>query len=304
MGIDSATSFPPTDVTVYLPHGKDCKWGRLALKWEENINSITYNRQKKDYDFDTVVKKHMYAACINTQNGDMYLDCDRTKLWSKFAVAFAARPLHMIAKTLYHLPILSWPVEVIYAVKDRDPLWSTPGEIAKKVFVSLGKNLLSIALTPICSVALIIIGLVATIFVGPFSAPALFHLREWTGKIEKFMYDEMGTIGIERFADGVLRPLTGCFSPIASIKKCIAKCSKKHRFNTDHNKKELGENPVLRALNDFGRAQIKYMRQSNNIFNNGGKKLDPDVEYVSPAYMQMQQSGVLSDPSRQMTIQA
>lgn len=301
---------PPTDVTIYLPHGKDSKWGRIVLKWEEETTE-----QGK-----VVLKTHTYAACINTTNGDIYLDCDQTKIWKKFSALTIIRPLHTISKTIYHLPIFSWPIEIASVIKNGYRKGESHKEITKKAFTVIGRNLAQLVLTPLCGLALTIISIASALF-GPWNCQAQYYLRDWAGKIENFMctfwggqVDFKGFISCcpDKLASlksvkKAVTPLAKCFIPISNIhthEEAVRNGAfvSGLPFSSEKVIKEMGKNTKIRALNYFAYLQVDFMRNVKNPCNNCWKKMPKSQTYVSPVYKAMLASRIMEQSNCQMTI--
>lgn len=187
------TQFPEAvNKQIVASEGKDCKWGRLIL----NVNETNHEGKQLT---------HTYAACVNRENGDIYLDDSKLKIWTKLALLILFRPVHTAIKTIYHtFFFISIPHEVSAAIK-RNP------NITKLEIVKLiAKRLVDIVLTPIYGVVLTAISICAA-FAGIFCPRKLYDFRDIAGKIDKLMYWDETYSGFELFKPAV------CFLPIKNI---------------------------------------------------------------------------------------
>lgn len=69
------------------------KWGRLITTWNEKTsdgNGIT----------------HTYAACVDCHFGEIYYDCSPSLIFRKCLMQLLVRPLHILAKTIYHVAMI------------------------------------------------------------------------------------------------------------------------------------------------------------------------------------------------------
>ena len=77
---------PDIDAKIYK---ENSRWGRIVCEW---------NEEKADGKKLT----HHYAAMVDLQNGDLYMDCAKRKLFMKNLSMVVFRPIHSAIKTIYH----------------------------------------------------------------------------------------------------------------------------------------------------------------------------------------------------------
>ena len=69
-------------------------YGRIIIPVEQTVEG-----------FDKKIQ-HTYAAAINLSNGDIYYDCEKTKITFKNGWMGLYKPLRTVFKTIYHATII------------------------------------------------------------------------------------------------------------------------------------------------------------------------------------------------------
>ena len=233
----------PTWENTYGIYQRDALvYKRLVCRWKEND-----------------ARNHEFHACINTQTGDIYLDCRKRKIFAKHLALAIARPLHTCIKTLWHATLIGPLALEIFKVMQ-----------GKQTLKDLGKNTLKsladIVRTPVYGLAMTITNLVGLIL-GVVSPNTLYETRAIAGKLER----EMLRVDHIFKADKMWQ-LSPCFSPIK-------------RFLTKHEGKyvERTREDLDQMLLQFAKSNIKFRRKYPVIFNDCGRLLPADKEYISSA---------------------
>lgn len=284
---------------VYTTQGKDSKWGRLVLTWNEKLP-------------DGKTKEHKYAAMVNRETGELFLDCRPHKLLAKCFTTTLGHPLMSIAKfgrdalkickethrKLNPMKEVAVPNTTGSAngieggsgstkwVPDKKPPLC---ERFKIVAICIKDLLRDAARSTLYGIALPIISAVGTLVAGVTVLFALFkirilmlenllyNIREFSGKVEKAF--QRGETSLT---------LAPCFQP-ENINRLIG--SIKTRLGNDWNSKDFieqfGQDESMRALNRWARNQLEYRRKNCCPFNDYGMKLNKKITYVSEAYKTM-----------------
>lgn len=159
---------------IQLSESPNCKWGRFLCK-------PAVEGEGKEGLF------HIYAAGLNLETGDLYLDCTKKKIYAKCCTFLLVNPFWGIIKTAYHLLLpVSIPLTIYHTVKEakkgKKPYRSN--EIVRRVFVNIARNCADIVRTPLYTLVNTIVTLAAVV-IGPFAPKKLYDLRSLIGKIEQ-----------------------------------------------------------------------------------------------------------------------
>ena len=139
------------------------KWGRIVCTWDE-----------KKTDGPSI--KHIFTATVDLKTGDVYMDCSKKKLWTKNVALACARPIHTVAKTLYHLSMAGVARQIYKAATGK----KTKTEALKKSI----RQIADIVRTPAYGVAMTVVNIAAAAII-PFSADKAYDLRNLHGRIEQ-----------------------------------------------------------------------------------------------------------------------
>jgi hypothetical protein len=202
-------------------------WGRLNCTWVEKR--------------DGKLLVHNYAACIDGENRDVFIDDTPSKIFAKCVTQLFVRPLFTLAKTVYALSF----IPIFCEIKK----YSLSKQSGSDTLKNVGKALADIVLTPIFGTILTITTL-AAIFFGIISISSMYESRKILGRIE-----QLSNWGKKRIMPATLAP---CFQPksLEEVKKYGI-----IEFNdTDYT--EMNE--IQRALANFARAHIKHERIGDN----------------------------------------
>lgn len=228
------------------------KWGKIICVWDEVKN-------------DGQNLHHIYSATINLNNGDLYLDCRRRKIWAKCAVLTIGQPIKIAIKTGYHLSMIPVAKEIFKTLKGK--------QTKKELCINCAKSLADTVRTPLYGVALTITSLAAMIAI-PFRPNLAYDFREAYGKIEQSLHwgvkHDKGTLSL-------------CFQPIFNID------SNKSHYAMDKNYADTEYPEILdpesemlhRRLANYSRSLILFRRNHRNLFNDRMKKLDSSIAYKS-----------------------
>lgn len=241
----------PSDLhaSLKLTEGKQCKWARINCEWVETKT-------------DDTTLRHIYAACINLENGHMYLDCTKKKLFAKCWCLTFIRPLHAIGKTIYHLLLpISIPCEIYKAIQEATRVKANTWDTTKIVVRNLGRNFADIIRTPLYATVLTIITLAGGV-IGLLAPHRLYDIREIAGKIETAL--NWG----EDWSFWMLAP---CLTFKADL-----------IYTVDYYNKNVED--ISDGLSTFAKKQIEFRRHNRFIFNDCWRKLDANKVYRSASY--------------------
>lgn len=227
------------------------RFGRLLITWHE----VKPDGRRLIHD---------YAACIDTDEWQFYIDCRPRKIWAKCLGQLLLRPLHAVVKIIYHLSMIFFQMKKTF---QKEQCW-------QRCFNNSIRSLADIIRTPVYNTA-IIITTVAVLAIGVISPQFIYTGRSWIGKIE-----QIGNWG-EKHTLGTLSP---CFQPYALDVFDTPKYNR-HYSNTAY----ASSDELEIRLENFARSLIHYQRTHCSLFD-GCTTLDEDVEYISPILE------VVSDP--------
>jgi hypothetical protein len=220
------------------------RFGRLLIRWHE----VKPEGRKLIHD---------YAACIDTDEWQLYIDCGPRKIFAKCLVQLCLRPLHALIKTIYHISM----VPIFLEIKKNFCKEQGRNEGLKNSVRSIA----DIVRTPLYNTAIILTTLTVLV-IGMLSPQFAYTGRSWIGKIE-----QMGNWG-EKHTLGTLAP---CFQPFDLDILDAPKYGKRYS-NTIY---VSGDELEIR-LQNFARGLIHHQRRNCNVFD-GCMKLDKNIEYIS-----------------------
>lgn len=237
--------FPKHFQPVTTGQAKGPKWATLAMTWTNANGDKTF-----------VMKR-----IVNLKTLEMYWPDSKELIWYKCCVLSFGRPLHTIAKTIYHVAFpLSMSIEAIRAIITRDPN-DTPKEVAWKALVYAGRSLADIGRVPIAGIALTAIAMTGAA-VAPFlyccKPDFIYDIREAASKIENWM--NWGDRKAPPFAY-ILAPCFQSIDPFAFQKK--AKYQQEYADTT-----YLSHDPIFVAMNNYVRARTNAHDASLDITEN------------------------------------
>lgn len=225
-------------------HGKNSRWGHLVCKWDQKKGN---NR----------VISNIYAACMNLENGDLYLDDDRKLIWFKSVLLTIGRPLHTIfAKTLYHALGIGIGIEVFHTVRGKQD--------KKQCLNNCVRELKDIIRTPLYGLAMTVVN-IATVILSPFHPTVTYDLRRTAGKLEKDL------LWGDTDSNWILAP---CFQPNANIQQIRNKYNRRVFEDTAYSNPL---NPITVRITNFARAQILHLDESDRSPYVSSTYIDPDL---------------------------
>src|ERR1700722_6763969 len=174
------------ELEKYIIPTNNPRWGRLLMSWNE-VQS------------DGTVHSHKYAACIDLQEQNFYLDDLPGKIYRKCLVQTCARPLHTIIKTLYHLCMIPIFIELGKSVFGSQSLGGS--------FTNCIKSLADIVRTPLYGLTIMIVS-VALLVIGPFAPDSIYSYRKVLGEIEQAQ-----NWGYTGWSGKAVWTLSSCFQP-------------------------------------------------------------------------------------------
>jgi hypothetical protein len=237
---------------ISFPEGIDFHWARIHATWHEKQTDKRL--------------KHLCAFAINLENGDIYLDCSKRKIWMKCVALTLGRPLFGFIKTIYHLSlVISIPIEIYKAImKGRCEGLSTK-EIAHAALLNVIHNVVDIIRTPLYTIAMTIVTLVA-VLIPAYDPRRLYDLRAVAARLEN---------ALNRGEDGFWRGAI-CFNPIDNIMNMSSYHYAYTKLDTEYQ-----DQLTLHGLNNLARSYVKYRRKYRNLFNNYGQLLNHDKTFTS-----------------------
>lgn len=240
--------------------GKESKWGRVVCEWREKSTGLT----------------HLFIPLINLKTGELYLDCSRKKIYAKFVAHTFTRPLHIFAKTLYHVVfVFSIPTTLFYTIMRGYEEKLPCKQIAKHCLRNCVRSLLDCLRTPLYGVALMVIS-IATLVIAPFRPNTVYDMRERVGQIVESLYwHETSDYEYDLFP---------CFQPYYSLYE-MDQGNTVHDEDTNYNfqatQYEIG-------LNNLARRNVYFLRDNHNVFNCPPEKLGRTAQLISPIYGEVQ----------------
>lgn len=199
-----------------------------------------------------------YHATVNIKTGDLYIDCRRRKIFVKQVAALFIRPLHTcFAKTLWEIGALIPRLLMnTYGLAKKEINFTTFATRSVTAFTDIVR-------TPLYGIALTVCHLFSAAM-GLLAPNTLYYTREITGNLElahlrkKTIFDKEGNP--RRWA------LVGCFTPLGSLLY-----------------EGTSQQDIQFNLQNFAKAQIKFRRTTNAIFNDCGILLPKGECYLSAA---------------------
>lgn len=263
-------------------------WGKTVVEWREIKSAAPSESDPTRYDItDTLV--HKYLPCIDTRTGDIYSDCSKKKIFVKHLALLVTRPVHSLVKTLYHtLFFISLPIEILQTYRNMK-LENSGKNItfSKRKFVILSlvncaKSLADIVRTPAYFVALEMVHLAAILLapIGAFKPSYAYEMRKTAGKIEKSLC--WGATGWTWTGAVCFQPLTTVDTLNEYQFPSIARDeSGELSYGTYY-----GETPsaIEIGMTNHAAGQVLDRRKHYNPFYQLIGKLDPNKQYISPAY--------------------
>lgn len=236
---DCARRFAP-----YLLTDVRERFGRLLLTWPE----IKPNGRRL---------VHNYAVCVDTRTWQFYFDCRPRKIFAKCFGQLLLRPLHAVAKTIYHLSMVPILMEIKRTCQ-RQHCWRAG--VGNAV-----RSLIDCIWTPLYSTALIITS-VAVLAMGLLVPSSLYRGRACLGALEC-----MGNWGTKHTA----WTLAPCFQPFPVTVLDAPKYGR-HYANTEYPE---GDELAVRLTN-FARSLVHNKRKHRDLFD-ACMRLDENTAYVS-----------------------
>jgi hypothetical protein len=246
---------------IVRTEGENSKWGRVVCQWKE----------RKE---DGRVITHIYTSLINLEPGkhfgEIYLDCSKKKIYTKFIVHLAIRPFLIVLKTLYHAAIPLSLIHIVASTIFKGIKKEEAKTIALDCLKESAKSLADIFRTPAYGVAMIAVS-VAALIIGPFAPRTLYTFREMIGRLVQSLHR----------SNKPVKDLFICFQYLQKLQKINSYPG--YDFEDDTiNAPRASEHAI--GLNEWAKAQVKYRRDHYAIFNNSFGKLDPEARYVSASY--------------------
>lgn len=233
------------------------RWGRVICLWEEKATKIT----------------HIYAACINLQTGDIYLDCRKRKIWAKCCLYSFTQPFVLTAKTFYHLLL---PISIPYGIykvvleASQEEEKISNKELSKRIFEQIGKNLADIVRTPLYAIVLTIIG-ISGVLIGPLVPEKLYDIRMTITKIETALNWGDGYSPWNQFP---------CLLSIGNLMTIEHYWSTYFKDDTEYFMNG-NDRLTLYGLTNLARAQVKFRRNNSVLFNDCFQKYSENKIYIS-----------------------
>lgn len=203
------------------------RWGRLICTWYEKAS-------------EGRMLTHHYAACVDTKEWGLYLDCRPSLIFAKCLVQCLARPFYGAAKTIYHIsmiPIFYEIADVFRGLRSRS-----------ECLTNSVRSLADIIRTPLYTAVLTVVS-IAVLILGFADPEALYLGRTIIGNIEKNA--DWGQVK----TNWTLAP---CFQPYPltilenyNHKKCEA------------DSLYMSNDPLEIQLSDFARRRILRMRRDD-----------------------------------------
>lgn len=177
----------------------DPRWGKIQVLFpskDPNIASLSF----------------YHVICLDPKSshaGNIYYDEGKAWIYFKLFISALWRPLHLVAKTIYHLSLVGVARGIAKGVRRHE----SKEEIAKRAV----RSLLDIVRTPVYETALIIIGLVAPL-IAPFKSTLLYDFRALTGELSHELYWGKRYPWCKKGpCDGFLVDLTPCMRRLINI---------------------------------------------------------------------------------------
>lgn len=198
-----------------------------------------------------------YAPYVNNE-GEIYLDCSKKKIWCKHVVNLVVRPFHGAVKIIC-TPI-TIALEIIHFIQKKQDFKTS----AKWIFC----HIVDLARTPIYTLAIEITSF-AAILSGIFVPVSLFKTREIAGKLERSLYRVENNWDDKILEHEIIQMLFPCFSPFW----------KKLEVDQDNKPDCTNFDSALERINKFATRVLKLQREECILFNCG--KLSQS-KYSSP----------------------
>lgn len=246
-----------------MPYSSFSDFKLKNLQWENRFE--IYQRDDKVYKRlicrwnESPALKHELHSCLNTDTGEIYIDCRRRKIFAKHLALAIGRPLHTVMKTLWHVSLIGPLALEVYKVMQEKQTW-------KDLRQNTIKSLADIVRTPLYGVAMTLTHL-AGIVLGVVAPNTLYETRALAGKLER----DMLRVNYIYKADGMWL-LSPCFSPMKNI------LSYKSGEYLERSPEEMDK-----MLTGFAAANIRFRQKHAVIFNGCGRLWPKDQAYISSA---------------------
>lgn len=244
---DFAQSYEDWEKKFGVYQRDDAVYKRIVCHYDEEIDSP----EKK-------ILHHEYHACINTQTGELYIDCRKRKILAKHITLALIRPLHTVIKMLWHLTFVGPLAIEIF-------LWKAKKQTLKDVGINSLKSFADIGRTPFYGSAITITHIAGAIF-GIISPNTLYKSRDLVGRLERRL------LRVDDIKKAFLFALVPCFSPLSNIHK------------TSSNELITDEAKVKERLVWFAFSQIHYRRTQQAFFNDLWALFPKNQTYISAAH--------------------
>lgn len=252
-------AFPEWESTFHVQKRDDSIFKRIECTWKEECKTATG---------ELAEKIHKYHATINTQTGDIYLDCRKRKIFAKHLTLFFLRPIHTVIKTLWHATIIGPLLKEATAVVKGD---QTMKELATHTFHSLS----DIVRTPLYGLAITITHLAGILF-GCISPNSLYKTRIIAGNLEMNMLRT-------KYSKWILSP---CFSPIKNIAQHSEYVKERNAYEIifeAKDSKEDNKRSIEDMLERLAKNQIQFRIKNRALFNDCLRHFPKDKTYHSAA---------------------
>jgi hypothetical protein len=256
----------PDFMTKYVVQEEGPRWGRVMCIWQE----VKPGQSKV---------QHIYAASIDLQNGDIYLDCRKRKLWVKCCLYSLVQPIFFTVKTVYHLLLpISVPFEIYHTLQTARKQQKVTGiMLTKKIFKNIGKNIADIVRTPLYALVLTMVG-IAGVLIGPLAPKTLYHIRMTIGKLERSL-----NWGVEHNSWNLFR----CLHRIDNLTKIDWRYV--HDYdNTEyiHDNESKKIEQTLHGLTNLAYLLINFRRENSRLFNDCFRTYPMNKPYISASTRQ------------------
>lgn len=217
--------------------------------WEEKYNVQQFDSPRFKRIISTWNENqqtHTYAHTVDTETGDIFLDCRRRKIFAKQLTFCFLRPLYTVAATAFHL----LGGGIIKAVIEGKNKGEKDEEILKRCVYSIQ----DIVRTPLYGLAMTATH-IAGVILALISPNSLYHTRKLAGRLE------MQWLRMETFDDrekASLLPIGPCFMPLMQL----------HRSTPE-------------SLEDFAAKQLHFRRNHRTPFNRCYRLIPKDEEFKS-----------------------
>lgn len=219
-------------------------WGRLIIDW----NEITS---------EGVVIAHTYAACVDGYAGEIYVDCSPDMIFKKCLLQLFLRPLHCVAKTIYHVAMVPLFTEL--------PLFFHNQKSLSDLICTTLFSVADIFLTPLYGLA-IVAASVYTLARGLLNPLSLYDGRKLIGQLE-----QAANWGNRR----TKWTLTPCFQPMR-----LEELENHEMPDFSADTLYPSYSPLDKQMSNLARHHVRHMQKYFNKIT--CTKLEKGEQYISP----------------------